>query len=610
MKKLNNRGFAISTVLYSLLIMVFLIVALMMGIMASNRHNSKSLVTTIEDELNRYSLTTTEFLSSDNSTAKAQEYIVPYGKAGWYKIELWGASGADSTARGGSGAYTSGIIYLEENAILYFYIGTQGSGNTGGANGGGNGNGTGQGGGGATDVRLVSGAWNDLNSLNSRIMVASGGSGASGSIAGQNGGTLEAYLYGSATYGKGATQTAGGIAGTGASNGSEGKGGNGVNNGSGGGGGYYGGGGGGANSPGGSGSSFISGYAGVDYAAVTTNGRYFIDGMMAENANAGTGKAKIELVSLNTKDNPPPRKNNKLNNVRYIRDCTTGIGSSTAPQWLEIQAISGGSNIAYADAENVRDGKLDTIETLGSFGGNQCKEIDLGTERTIDEIAVWHVPRDISTANERILNSHILEVKGNSGSWQTLIRYSAETTISSPEGSSGIHITAWDPDTTTELPDGTYYIFTALSPNTGSITALNSYQDADDATAKYKRVVGLKPINGTNLQKWTITKINSYYKLVERESTQAMQIVDNQGQTNSNINTSSSYDDQYKWTQWEIIPLGDGTYRIKPIVQPPINGPTYLSTARNDFGATDGSVILSTYQPGSFSQRFYIVNAE
>ena len=63
--KLNNKGFAISTVLYSLLIMVFLIVTLMMGIMASNRHNTKDLVTTIEEELNRYSLTTTEFSSTD-----------------------------------------------------------------------------------------------------------------------------------------------------------------------------------------------------------------------------------------------------------------------------------------------------------------------------------------------------------------------------------------------------------------------------------------------------------------------------------------------------------------------------------------------------------------
>ena len=83
MKKLNNKGFAISTILYSLLIMVFLIVALLMGIMSSNRQNTVSLVKTIEDELNRYSLTSTEFLPVSGASSEAQEYNVPFGQAGW-----------------------------------------------------------------------------------------------------------------------------------------------------------------------------------------------------------------------------------------------------------------------------------------------------------------------------------------------------------------------------------------------------------------------------------------------------------------------------------------------------------------------------------------------
>lgn len=617
MKKLNNRGFAISTILYSLLIMVFLIVALMMGIMASNRHNTKDLVTTIEEELNRYSLTTTEFSSTDT----IQEYIVPYGKAGWYKIELWGASGADynNNLKGGAGAYTSGVIYLEENTYLYFYVGTTGSGTTGGVNGGGAGNGTGKGGGGATDVRLVNGEWNDTASLKSRIMIASGGGGASSSAAGQNGGTLEAYSYAIETYGQGATQTSGGNAGSGAASGALGTGGAGANNGAGGGSGYYGGGGGGNAGPGAGGSSFIAGYAGVDYASSTTNGRYFIDGMMSENANIGNGKAKIELISTNSKDNPPARKNSTLAAVRYIKDCITGVGSTTAPQWLEIQAISNGTNIALTSATEAQDGSLATIKTDGAFGENKCLEIDLGADKNLDEIAVWHVPSNITTASERILNTHTLQVKSAAGSWQTLIGINSEasTPKSSPEDATGIHISAWDPDSTKALPDGTYYIFTALSPNMGAVTALNSYQDANDAQAKYQRLVGLNPINGSNLQKWTITKVaeisgKSYYKLVERESTQAMQIVDNKGQNNSNINTSSSYADDYQWTQWEIIPLGDGSYRLKPRVQPTTdpNNQTYLATTNNNFGVTSGSLILSTYQKESYSQHFYIINAE
>ena len=91
--KLNNNGFAISTVLYSLLIMVFLIVTLMMGIMASNRKSNRNLVETIEDELNRYNESATTFAYKDGTTgeAEAQIYTVPSGQSGWYKIELWGA---------------------------------------------------------------------------------------------------------------------------------------------------------------------------------------------------------------------------------------------------------------------------------------------------------------------------------------------------------------------------------------------------------------------------------------------------------------------------------------------------------------------------------------
>ena len=87
--KLNNKGFAISTVLYSLLIMVFLIVTLMMSIMASNRKSNRNLVTTIEEELNRYSENATTIAFNDASPNEYQTYTVPFGQSGWYKIELW-----------------------------------------------------------------------------------------------------------------------------------------------------------------------------------------------------------------------------------------------------------------------------------------------------------------------------------------------------------------------------------------------------------------------------------------------------------------------------------------------------------------------------------------
>ena len=157
---------------------------------------------------------------------------------------------------------------------IYFYVG--GKGNT--FNGGGAGaNGaTSKNGGGATDVRLVSGAWNNSASLNSRIMVAGGGgsvtdesSGAKAGVGGKaTGGDGVPHSAVPASYiGHGGGTSSGGAGGTSASNGSFGIGGNGGlytdgHTGAGGGGGYYGGGGSTWHAGSGGGSSFISGYIG------------------------------------------------------------------------------------------------------------------------------------------------------------------------------------------------------------------------------------------------------------------------------------------------------------------------------------------------------------
>src|SRR5690606_21349938 len=70
------------------------------------------------------------------------------------------------------------------------------------------------GGGGATDIRLVSGAWNNTASLRSRIMVAAGGSGSSWSSRSAGGALTSSAVCSNV----GATQTSGnafGIGGTG-----------------------------------------------------------------------------------------------------------------------------------------------------------------------------------------------------------------------------------------------------------------------------------------------------------------------------------------------------------------------------------------------------------
>lgn len=403
--KLNNKGFAISTVLYSLLIMVFLIVTLMMGIMASNRKSNRNLVETIEEELNRYNENATNFALKDGASGEAvsQIYTVPSGQSGWYKIELWGASGGSTTSEtgevraGGKGAYTSGLIYLVENDEVYFYIGGTTTNSNGGANGGGAGAGKGMGGGGSTDVRIKSGEWNDDQSLRTRLMVAAGGGGAEGFKEGATGGDAGAVIgrpgqsniassdYTNAGYGsqKGPilvnwinlweradkcnsgyiSKDSDSVSKIKTACGKLGLGGAATNNeGGGGGSGYFGGGAGSSDNStvagsGAGGSSFIAGYSGVKYShrwtgsdeAVyfTENSKIFIDGQMVEGVNEGNGKARIELVSTASKDAKPTIKNSKLSNVRYIKSCTAGTtDDQTTVSWTEIVAMQNGSNLA------------------------------------------------------------------------------------------------------------------------------------------------------------------------------------------------------------------------------------------------------------------------
>ena len=130
-----------------------------------------------------------------NYTGVAQEFTAP--ENGFYKVELWGAGGGENNFSGtilatqGKGAYTTGVTYLKKGTKLYVYVGQKGNKgittentlNTSSFNGGGAGIGSSDGddgggaGGGATDIRLVSGSWNNFNSLKSRIMVAGGGAG-------------------------------------------------------------------------------------------------------------------------------------------------------------------------------------------------------------------------------------------------------------------------------------------------------------------------------------------------------------------------------------------------------------------------------------------------
>ena len=255
--------------------------ALVTGIVDVNTVATYYLTYTLEDISLRRKVIVYDEVYNFDYTGNYQVFTVPI--SGTYKIELWGASGGRSYTTASKGGYTSGDCYLNEKDIFYIYVGEAGSLGTVGVddtstvgqgasatfNGGGKGGNAGGGdypysyyrggasGGGATDIRLVSGVWNNVSSLRSRMMVAGGGGGTStgtynydndrgnaGGLIGEKGG-VQGYL--NPTYehhvpmrGVGGTQTTGnafGIGGAGSDSGSTGY----CNGHNGAGGGYYGG---------------------------------------------------------------------------------------------------------------------------------------------------------------------------------------------------------------------------------------------------------------------------------------------------------------------------------------------------------------------------------
>ncbi|MBQ9181674.1 MAG: hypothetical protein IJ134_03480 [Bacilli bacterium] len=180
---MNNKGFAISSIMYSILVVFLILLLGILGMLGSR----KVILDKVKKDL-KESLETSgdEKIWDFMYTGNYQEFIVP--SDGKYKIQLWGASGgSNDVSTGGFGAYTEGLIDLSKNTILYLYVGESGkmqsqkgeAALTQTFNGGGasssNSSAILGSGGGATDVRLVNSTWNNFESLKTRIMVAAGG---------------------------------------------------------------------------------------------------------------------------------------------------------------------------------------------------------------------------------------------------------------------------------------------------------------------------------------------------------------------------------------------------------------------------------------------------
>ena len=208
----------------------------------------------------------------------------------------------------------------------------------------------------------------------------------------------------------------------------------------------------------GGGSSFISGYAGVNAITSSTDrthtnntlhysDKYFINGEMQAGVNAGNGKAEITYIGATYE-----KKNTKLNNVRYIKDCVTGNSANGLATWMEIQAIKSGINVAYqknivdpTEIENPNTLTYDVI-TDGQLSGRanaysdqqgllRCVTVDLENTYDLDEIAIWHYFDESFS-----YNNHSLYVSSDNTNWTTLI----DNVSGVVETSNGIRVSAYD----------------------------------------------------------------------------------------------------------------------------------------------------------------------
>ena len=433
MKK-NNKGFAISTVIYGLSIMGILLVAIMMATMSATRTNTSRLSKSIEEELNRINRTEISFAyqveikddGTESDIPEAQPYIVPEGQSGFYRIQLWGTQGGspDGAGAGGYGAYTSGIIFLKEGQTIYFYVGRHQEYNPGRA----------------TEVRLTGGAYGDQHSYVTTIMAAAGGGNAGtaygGTLYGYNknmfplGGSVDTYTatptYGLVGDGNVTNGTLIGLPGA-ASGSAYGKTNivssnlsNAVSPSGTGGDGYVS-----SNTNGISGTSYISGYGGVQswlingkkqgLANQTTsynnqtyiyneetgeesystgeNRVFFLDGRMYPGVNTGDGKAKIERISVASsieekealKRSDPFKIDKKADGtfvgITSVRDCVDN--SQTTIKGVRISVITSGVDKGgyanYSGSPTTVDGRSLKCATLTFTNSN------------VDEIDIWHV---------------------------------------------------------------------------------------------------------------------------------------------------------------------------------------------------------------------------
>lgn len=104
------------------------------------------------------------------------------------------------------------------------------------------------------------------------------------------------------------------------------------------------------------------------------------------------------------------------NPVRYIRDCVDGSSANQYCHWAELEAYSGGQNVAlhkvvtcsypatnidYSNWQLATDGKYGTTDYYVEGGvGPAWMQVDLGQQYVLDYIRIWHYYEDGRTYHD------------------------------------------------------------------------------------------------------------------------------------------------------------------------------------------------------------------
>ena len=323
---MNEKGFAATGILYTILVLFILLFAGILMMLSSRNNILMKLQKNVKAEIQGESTCTNMVTKSWNFdyTGSEQEFTAPCD--GIYRIEAWGAQGYSIDKYfGGYGAYASGNYRASAGEVLYVTVGQAGTGgleaeytsySNGGIGGATDGiSYTGSGGGSSHVIKqtgLLSGFASTYTS-NVLVVAAGGGSASwiegdywagSGGHGGGISGVAGESMIGTYKPGGGATQTSGGTAGNSGLYGNFGVGANRDENGSGGGAGLYGGG-----SSFGSGSGGGSSYIGN---ASISNGVMYCYSCIESSAE------KTKTVSTENASSSPTSQYAKIGNG-YVR---------------------------------------------------------------------------------------------------------------------------------------------------------------------------------------------------------------------------------------------------------------------------------------------------